>query len=138
MNWRPARRKIIQSGACNIFLSAPTRFGKGVSCVIPTLFCYPGSVLDFKGENFNMTSGFRAKFGRVYRWEPTGRNGHRFNPLMEIREGGNAFGGANLIAGILTAPASGPGNAAAERFTTAAKDFLTDEFDKLGKMEGRT
>jgi type IV secretion system protein VirD4 len=124
---KPSRRKIIQSGIYNTILSAPTRSGKGVSSVVPTLLCYPGSVivLDFKGENFNMTSGFRARFGRVYRWEPTGRNGHRFNPLMEIREGDNAFSDANLIADILTTPASGPGNATSEHFTTAAKDFLT-------------
>jgi type IV secretion system protein VirD4 len=106
---KPSRRKIIQSGIYNTILSAPTRSGKGVSSVVPTLLSYPGSVivLDFKGENFNMTSGFRARFGRVYRWEPTGYSGHRFNPLMEIREGDNAFSDANLIADILTTPASG-------------------------------
>jgi type IV secretion system protein VirD4 len=54
-------QKIIQSGIYNTILSAPTRSGKGVSSVIPTLLSYPGSaiVLDFKGENFNYTSGFR-------------------------------------------------------------------------------
>ena len=50
---KPAR-KIIQSGIYNTLFSAPTRSGKGVSCVIPTFLAYPGSmiVLDFKGENF--------------------------------------------------------------------------------------
>jgi type IV secretion system protein VirD4 len=126
---KPSRRKIIQSGIYNTILSAPTRSGKGVSSVVPTLLSYPGSVivLDFKGENFNMTSGFRARFGRVYRWEPTGRGGHHFNPLMEIRGGEDAFSDANLIADILTTPASGAGSASAtsEHFTVAAKDFLT-------------
>jgi hypothetical protein len=48
-----------------------TRSGKGVSSVISTLLSYPESVivLYFKGENSNMTSGARAKFGKVYRWE---------------------------------------------------------------------
>jgi type IV secretion system protein VirD4 len=120
-------RKIIQSGIYNTLLSAPTRSGKGVSCVIPTLFSYPGSVivLDFKGENFNYTSGFRKKFGKVYRWEPTGEKGHHFNPMMEIRPGEDAFSDANLIADILTTPASGGGNATSEHFQTGAKDFLT-------------
>jgi type IV secretion system protein VirD4 len=105
---KPAQ-KIVQSGIYNTLLSAPTRSGKGVSSVIPTLLSYPGSVivLDFKGENFNLTSGFRSKMGRVYRWEPTGDRGHHFNPMMEIRPGEEAFSDANLIADILTTPASG-------------------------------
>jgi len=123
---KPAR-KIIQSGIYNTVLSAPTRSGKGVSCVIPTLLSYPGSiiVLDFKGENFNYTSGFRSKFGKVYRWEPTGEKGNHFNPMMEIRAGEDAFSDANLIADILTTPAEGGGNASSEHFRTGAKDFLT-------------
>jgi type IV secretion system protein VirD4 len=127
MHLRRPSRKIIQSGIYNTILSAPTRSGKGVSSVIPTLEAYPGSVivLDFKGENFNLTSGFRAKFGKVYRWEPTGDKGHHFNPLTEIRGGDNAFSDANLTADILTTPASGGGNATSEHFQTAAKDFLT-------------
>ncbi|MDR1389523.1 MAG: type IV secretory system conjugative DNA transfer family protein [Treponema sp.] len=127
MNLEKPSRKITQSGIYNTLLSAPTRSGKGVSSVVPTLLSYPGSaiVLDFKGENFNLTSGFRRKFGRVYRWEPTGEKGHRFNPLMEIRSGDDAFSDANLIADILTTPASGGGNATSDHFQTAAKDFLT-------------
>ena len=123
---KPAQ-KIIQCGIYNILLSAPTRSGKGVSCVIPTLLSYPNSVivLDFKGENFDKTSGFRAKFGKVYRWEPTGDKGHHFNPMMEIRGGENAFSDANLIADILTTPAEGGGNATSEHFRIGAKDFLT-------------
>jgi type IV secretion system protein VirD4 len=120
-------RKLVQSGIYNTILTAPTRAGKGVSSVIPTLLNYPGSmiVLDFKGENFNLTSGFRARFGKVYRWEPTGEKGHRFNPMAEIRPGDDAFSDANLIADILTTPASGGGNASSEHFQNAAKDFLT-------------
>ena len=51
-------RKITQPGIYNTNLSAPTRSGKGVSCVIPTLLSYPGSVivLDFMGENFNINA----------------------------------------------------------------------------------
>jgi len=120
-------QKIIQSGIYNTLLSAPTRSGKGVSNVQPTILSYPGSiiVLDFKGESFNFTSGFRKRFGKVYRWEPTGDKGHHFNPMMEIRAGEHAFSDANLIADILTTPASGGGNATSEHFQTGAKDFLT-------------
>jgi type IV secretion system protein VirD4 len=120
-------QKIIQSGIYNTVLSAPTRSGKGVSSVIPTLLLCPESsiILDFKGENFNYTSGFRSKFGKVIRWEPTGDKGHHFNPMMEVRSGEDAFSDANLIADILTTPASGGGNATSEHFQTGAKDFLT-------------
>jgi type IV secretion system protein VirD4 len=73
-------QKIIQSGPYNTLLSALTRSGKGISNVQPTIFSYSGSiiVLDFKGESFKFTSGFRSKFGKVYRWEPTGDKGHHF------------------------------------------------------------
>ena len=127
LHLKKASQKIIQSGIYNTLLSAPTRSGKGVSCVVPTLLSYPGSVivLDFKGENFNYTSGFRKKFGKVYRWEPTGDMGHHFNPMEEIRGGEDAYSDANLIADILTTPASGGESATGEHFRTAAKDFLT-------------
>jgi len=120
-------QKIIQSGIYNTNVAAPTRSGKGVSIVIPTLLSYPGCliVLDFKGENFKYTSGFRRKMGKVYRWEPTGTDGHHFNFMEEIRSGENAFGDANLIADILTTPASGSGNATSDHFQSGAKDFLT-------------
>jgi len=45
--------------------------------------------------------------------------------MMEIRPGEDAFSDANLIADILTTPASGGGNATSEHFQTGAKDFLT-------------
>ena len=121
-------QKIIQSGIYNTSLAAPTRSGKGVSCVQPTLLSYPGSVivLDFKGESFEFTSGFRARFGKVYRWEPSGDKGHHFNPMEEIRPGEDAFSDANLIADILTTPASGGGESSTgEHFRTGAKDLLT-------------
>jgi type IV secretion system protein VirD4 len=127
LHMRNPSRKIIQAGIYNTALAAPTRAGKGVSSGIPTMLSYPGSVivLDFKGENFNLTSGFRARFGRVYRWAPTGDTGHHFNPMEEIRGGDDAFSDANLIADILTTPASGVSNSSSEHFITAAKDFLT-------------
>jgi len=124
---KKAAQKIVQCGIYNTLLVAQTRTGKGVSSVQPTLLSYPGSVivLDFKGESFNYTSGFRKKFGKVYRWEPTGDKGHHFNPMMEIRSGDDAFADANLIADILTTPAEGGGNASSEHFRTGARDFLT-------------
>jgi len=127
LHLKKASQIIAQCGIYNTLLSAPTRSGKGVSSVMTTLLSYPNSVivLDFKGESFQYTSGFRKKFGKVYRWEPTGDKGHHFNPMMEIRPGEDAFSDANLIADILTTPAEGGGNATSAHFQNGAKDILT-------------
>jgi type IV secretion system protein VirD4 len=129
LHQRKASGILSQSGAYNILLAAPTRSGKGVSSVIPTLLSYPGSVivLDFKAENFNLTSGFRSKFSKIYRYAPVGDSGHHFNPMMEIRGGMDSFADANLIADILTTPAAGKGKSEgnADHFRIAALEFLT-------------
>jgi type IV secretory pathway TraG/TraD family ATPase VirD4 len=46
---------------------APTRSGKGVGLVIPTLLAWSESavVYDIKGENWAKTAGFRAKCGHL-------------------------------------------------------------------------
>jgi type IV secretion system protein VirD4 len=61
------------SGQEFVILSAPTRGGKGVGVVIPNCLSYTDSmvVLDVKGENYEKTSGFRAKHGQeVYVFQP--------------------------------------------------------------------
>ena len=122
--------QIISSiGITNTLLAAPTRSGKGVSTGIPTLQEYQGSVLvlDFKGENFDRTSGYRAKLGKVYRYAPVSETGHSFNPLMEIPGGKDSYGYANLIADTILTPQAGKANsdANAEHFREAAIAFLT-------------
>jgi type IV secretion system protein VirD4 len=77
-------------GPEHILAFAPTRSGKGVGLVIPTLLAWQESVIvyDIKGENWAKTSGFRAegldqlcmKFSPV-----EDGNGSRFNPLAEVR-----------------------------------------------------
>lgn len=67
-------------------VAAPTRSGKGVGIVIPNLLSYQGSVvvLDIKQENFDLTSGFRARYGQsVYFFNPFAEDfrTHRWNPL---------------------------------------------------------
>ncbi|WP_231101153.1 type IV secretory system conjugative DNA transfer family protein, partial [Streptobacillus moniliformis] len=57
-------RLIRDNGKTHILLSAPTRTGKGVSVIIPTLVdSWKDSVfvLDIKGENYQMTAGWRQK-----------------------------------------------------------------------------
>lgn len=74
-----------------MFLAAPTRSGKGVGVVIPNLLHYRDSVvvLDIKGENFDVTSGFREKCGQeVYRFAPDdeGFKTSCWNPLGYVRD----------------------------------------------------
>ena len=76
-------------GPEHVLAFAPTRSGKGVGVVLPTLLTWPAStiVLDIKGENYAKTSGWRASQGHnVFYFEPTAPEGSaRYNPLQEIR-----------------------------------------------------
>ena len=122
--------KIISSvGITNTLLAAPTRSGKGVSTGIPSLLQFNGSVLvlDFKGENFEKTSGYRATLGPVYRYAPVSELGHCFNPLMEIPGGKDSYGYANLIADTILTPQASKANSDAnsEHFREAAISLLT-------------
>ncbi|MGO9446441.1 MAG: type IV secretory system conjugative DNA transfer family protein [Thiobacillaceae bacterium] len=77
------------SGPEHIMVFAPTRSGKGVGIVIPTLLSWQESVLvhDIKGENWHLTSGFRSRVlgQRVIKFDPTSPDSAHFNPLSEIR-----------------------------------------------------
>src|SRR5690606_27453964 len=61
-------------GPEHVLCFAPTRSGKGVGLVVPSLLTWPGSAIvhDIKGENWELTAGFRARHGRVLRFDPTG------------------------------------------------------------------
>jgi type IV secretion system protein VirD4 len=84
-------RTLRHDGPEHILCFAPTRSGKGVSLVLPTLFEWLHSVivLDIKGENYAKTAGYRKSLSHtVLRFEPAAPLGSvRFNPLAEIRMG---------------------------------------------------
>lgn len=87
---RYGKRLLSLPGQLSVMLSAPTRSGKGVGVVIPNLLNWPDSVvvLDIKGENFDVTAGFRAAHGQaVYAFSPfdEGARSHRWNPLSTVR-----------------------------------------------------
>lgn len=68
---------------------APTRAGKGVGVVIPTLLTFKGSViaLDVKGELFELTSRARKAGGdAVFKFSPLDpeRRTHCYNPVLDI------------------------------------------------------
>ncbi len=80
-------------GPEHILAFAPTRSGKGVGLVLPTLLSWPHSVIvhDIKGENFALTAGWRGdELGsRILKFDPSNSDGSscRFNPLDQVRVG---------------------------------------------------
>lgn len=78
------------NGPEHVLCYAPTRSGKGVGLVVPTLLsCGHSAVItDLKGELWALTSGWRQKHAKnkVLRFEPAIANGSVcWNPLDEIR-----------------------------------------------------
>jgi len=93
-------------GPEHVLCFAPTRSGKGVGLVVPTLLTWPASAIvhDIKGENWTLTSGWRARFGRVLLFDPTNAASAAYNPLLEIRKGDWEVRDAQNIADILVDP----------------------------------
>lgn len=95
-------------GPEHVMVFAPTRSGKGVGIVIPTLLSWEHSVLvhDIKGENWALTSGFRERVlkQRTIRFDPTSPESARFNPLKEIRMDENLVKDVQNIATMIVDP----------------------------------
>ena len=93
-------------GPEHVFVFAPTRSGKGIGIVMPTLFGWGQSALiyDVKKELWSLTAGYRRKFSYCWRFEPTAPDSVRFNPLFEIRRGDNEVRDTQVIADILVDP----------------------------------
>lgn len=114
-------------GPGNVLAYAPTRSGKGVGLVIPTLLEWTHSsvVLDVKGENYQFTSGFRQKAGqRILRFKPSDPDHARvskYNPLDSIRER-NSISDAQDIAQVLMNP---EGTTQKDYWYHSGSEFLT-------------
>ncbi len=93
-------------GPEHVLCFAPTRSGKGVGLVVPTLLTWPASAIvhDIKGENWTLTAGWRARFSRVLLFDPTNAASGAYNPLLEIRRGICEVRDAQNIADILVDP----------------------------------
>lgn len=96
-------------GAEHVLTIAPTRSGKGVGLVVPTLNSWTGStiVTDLKGELWELSAGWRQKHAgnKVLRFEPASLDSVRWNPLEEIRLGSEqAVGDAQNLAMLIVDP----------------------------------
>ncbi len=100
------RHYLRHDGPEHVLCFAPTRSGKGVGLVVPTLLTWSGSAIvhDIKGENWTVTAGWRARFGRVLKFDPTSPDSDAYNPLLEVRRGDCEVRDVQNIADILVDP----------------------------------
>ncbi len=100
------------NGPEHILCFAPTRSGKGVGLILPTLLAWEHSsvVLDIKGENFALTAGYLKSQGhKTLRFDPSDhkRLSACFNPLEEIRfDSERAIADVQQIANMIIDPDS--------------------------------
>ncbi|WP_022955695.1 conjugal transfer protein TraG [Perlucidibaca piscinae] len=93
-------------GPEHVMAFAPTRSGKGVGLVVPTLLTWPGSAVihDIKGENWFLSAGWRSRFSHCVLFNPTDTHSAAYNPLLEVRRGTHEVRDVQNIADILVDP----------------------------------
>jgi type IV secretion system protein VirD4 len=89
----------------HVMCFAPTRSGKGVGLVLPTLLSWTSSAVvhDIKGENWHRTEGRRSGFSRGLLFDPTDGRTARYNPI-EVRKAAAEVRDVQNIADILVDP----------------------------------
>ena len=99
-------RYLRHDGPEHVMAFAPTRSGKGVGLVVPTLLSWTGSAVihDIKGENWQITAGWRSRFSHALLFNPTDARSAHYNPLIEVRRGENEVRDVQNIADILVDP----------------------------------
>lgn len=101
-----SERYLRHDGPEHVMAFAPTRSGKGVGLVVPTLLSWTQSVVihDIKGENWQLTAGWRGRFSHCLLFNPTDPKSARYNPLLEVRKGLDEVRDVQNIADILVDP----------------------------------
>jgi type IV secretion system protein VirD4 len=96
-------RYLRHDGPEHVMAFAPTRSGKGVGLVVPTLLSWTGSTVvhDIKGENWQLTAGWRSRFSHALLFNPTDVASAKYNPLVEVRRGAQEVRDVQNIADIL-------------------------------------
>ncbi|MEM7667382.1 MAG: conjugal transfer protein TraG [Pseudomonadota bacterium] len=99
-------RYLRHDGPEHVLCFAPTRSGKGVGLVVPSLLTWPGSAIvhDIKGENWQLTANWRSRFSRVLLFDPTDPTSAAYNPLLEVRRGDSEVRDVQNVADILVDP----------------------------------
>src|SRR3546814_12193511 len=82
------------------------RSGKGGGLVVPALLSWTGSagIHCIKGENWQITVGWRSRFSHALLFNPTDARSAHYNPLFEVRRGENEVRDVQNIADILVDP----------------------------------
>ncbi len=103
---RHGRDYLRHDGPEHVLCFAPTRSGKGVGLVVPSLLTWGGSAIvhDIKGENWSLTAGFRARLGTVLLFDPTNTASSAYNPLLEVRRGEWEVRDVQNVADVLVDP----------------------------------
>jgi type IV secretion system protein VirD4 len=115
------------AGPQHVLAFAPSRSGKGVGLVLPTLLSWPAScvVNDVKGENWALTAGWRRHhLGSIcLKFDPTAPVGSaaRYNPLLEVRPWPLDVRDAQLVADMLIDP---DGQGSRDHWDLTAHDLL--------------
>jgi type IV secretion system protein VirD4 len=115
-------------GPEHIAAIAPTRSGKGVGLVIPTLLSWPHSTVihDMKGELWNLTAGYRKKGlnNVVLKFDPAAATGScKFNPLAEVQVGKDSE--VAEVQNLVTIIVDPDGKGLNDHWTKTAHAFLT-------------
>jgi type IV secretion system protein VirD4 len=102
----PKPHYLRHAGPEHVMAFAPTRSGKGVGLVVPTLLTWPASTVihDIKGENWHLTAGWRSRFSHCLLFNPTDARSAAYNPLLEVRRGAHEVRDVQNIADILVDP----------------------------------
>lgn len=120
------RQYFIDDEPSHLLMGAPSRTGKGIGIVIPTLLTWSGSLVcaDPKRENLGITGDYRERcLGHtVLEFAPADRRKTaRFNPVNEIRWGTHYEGhDVENIVGILV----GEGNGRDPHWPNSAKALI--------------
>lgn len=119
---------VCASSDTNFLMIAPSRSGKGVGSLIPTLlrFLYSMIIFDPKGELFNITAGFRKQFSHVLKFAPKNPNKDTccFNPLEEVNLDNRIVSDVDLVIQNLFEEAKGGENSNSQFFNENAKDMI--------------
>ena len=128
-------RYLRHNGPEHIAAIAPTRSGKGVGLVVPTLLSWPHSVVvnDMKSELWAMTAGWRrgSAGNAVMKFDPAAEAGSvAFNALEEVRLGTpHEVGDVQNLVTILVDP---DGKGLIDHWSKSAHALLTGVILHLG------